>query len=194
MERGPHVFLAGDGAEAFARAVGLEAVENSHFMTERRRRQLDDQRQQGQGARLASDSGFGTVGAVARDSSGHLAAATSTGGLTGKAPGRIGDTPVVGAGTIAENGACAVSATGSGELFLRARVAGQICDRMRFGGASLAAATEAALADMASLGGSGGLVAVDAAGALAMPMTTPGMYRAAAASTGARIVAIYADE
>jgi len=134
------------------------------------------------------------VGAVARDSAGHLAAATSTGGLTGKAPGRIGDAPVVGAGTLAEDGVCAVSATGSGELFLRARVAGQISDRIRFGGQPLAAAAAAALADMASLGGAGGLVAVDAEGRIAMPMTTPGMYRAAATGAGMRAVAIYADE
>lgn len=194
MERGPHVFLAGEGAEAFARAEGLEEVENSHFMTERRRRQLEDARQQGQGAMRHDDMAFGTVGAVARDRAGHLAAATSTGGLTGKAPGRIGDTPVVGAGTIAEDGACAVSATGSGELFLRARVAGQLCDRIRFAGASLDAAAAAALAEMQALGGSGGLVAVSAAGSIAMPMTTPGMYRAAASSAGTRIVAIYADE
>ncbi len=194
MERGPHVFLAGEGAEAFARAEGLEEVPNSHFMTERRRRQLDDRRHQGQGAARTAELAFGTVGAVARDRSGHLAAATSTGGLTGKAPGRIGDTPVVGAGTLAENGACAVSATGSGELFLRTRVAGQICDRIRFGGERLGKAAAAALAEMAALGGSGGLVAVDSAGHVAMPMTTSGMYRAAATSRGLSLVAIYADE
>ena len=194
MEVGPHVFLAGEGAEAFARAQGLEEVANSHFMTGQRRRQLDDQRHRGQGAALAAQLSMGTVGAVARDSAGHLAAATSTGGLTGKAPGRIGDAPVVGAGTLAEDGVCAVSATGSGELFLRARVAGQISDRIRFGGQPLAAAAAAALADMASLGGAGGLVAVDAEGRIAMPMTTPGMYRAAATGAGMRAVAIYADE
>jgi beta-aspartyl-peptidase (threonine type) len=194
MERGPHVFLAGEGAEAFARAERLEEVANSHFMTDRRRRQLEDLRQQGQGALRSGAERFGTVGAVARDRAGHLAAATSTGGLTGKAPGRIGDAPVAGAGTIAEDGACAVSATGSGELFLRARVAGQICDRIRFGGATLAEASEQALGEMAALGGSGGLVAVDAAGVPALPMTTSGMYRAAMTSEGLRQVAIYADE
>ena len=194
MERGPHVFLAGAGAEAFARAEGLEEVPNDHFVTERRRRQLEDQRLRGTGAARAAEGAFGTVGAVARDRAGHLAAATSTGGLSGKAPGRIGDTPVVGAGTVAEDGACAVSATGTGELFLRARVAGQICDRIRFGREPLARAARAALQEMAALGGAGGLVAVDARGRIAMPLTTPGMYRAAADSRGTRIVAIFADE
>lgn len=194
MERGPHVFLAGEGAEAFARAEGLAEVPNAHFITERRRRQLEDQRLRGQGAARVEELALGTVGAVARDRAGHLAAATSTGGLTGKAPGRIGDSPVVGAGTIAEDGACAVSATGSGELFLRARVAGQICDRIRFGRQGLVRASRAALAEMAALGGTGGLVAVDARGRIAMPMTTPGMYRAAADSRGVRMVAIFADE
>ncbi|MFN7174398.1 MAG: isoaspartyl peptidase/L-asparaginase, partial [Thermaurantiacus tibetensis] len=137
---------------------------------------------------------FGTVGAVARDQAGNLAAATSTGGLTGKAPGRIGDSPIIGAGTVAENGACAVSATGSGEIFIRARAAGQICDRIRFGGQSAEAAANAVIADIGSLGGDGGVIVVDANGEVVFAMNAPGMYRAAVTSRSAPVVHIYADE
>ncbi|MFQ3665547.1 MAG: isoaspartyl peptidase/L-asparaginase [Sphingomonadaceae bacterium] len=191
METGPHVFLAGAAADAFARAHGLAQVANSHFITPARQKMLEEiLKERGFDLKLK----FGTVGAVARDQAGNLAAATSTGGLTGKAPGRIGDSPVIGAGTIAENGACAVSATGSGEIFLRVRAAGQICDRVRFGNQALQAAADATIADVGSLGGDGGVIAIGADGGIVFAMNSTGMYRAAATSAGAREVKIYADE
>lgn len=194
MESGPHVFLAGAAADNYARDRGLEQVENSHFMTARRRAQLDEVKMQGQGAQFDAEVRFGTVGAVARDAAGNLAAATSTGGLTGKAPGRIGDTPVIGAGTIADNRACAVSATGSGEIFLRARAAGQICDRARFGGEPLDRAADATIAEIGALGGSGGVIVLGPKGDPLFAMNTSGMYRARATAAGLHTVSIYADE
>lgn len=135
MDKGPHVFLAGPETDAYARANSLSQVPNSYFITERRAKQLKDLKQRNQGALLAlpAEMRMGTVGAVARDSRGNLAAGTSTGGLTGKSPGRVGDAPVIGAGTLADNRCAAVSATGSGEMFIRTRVASSICDRARFG-------------------------------------------------------------
>ncbi|WP_194744296.1 isoaspartyl peptidase/L-asparaginase family protein [Thermaurantiacus tibetensis] len=194
METGPHVFLAGAAADAFARAHGLPQVENGHFITPARRRMLEEIQKGGASAAFDLTLRFGTVGAVARDQAGNLAAATSTGGLTGKAPGRIGDSPIIGAGTVAENGACAVSATGSGEIFIRARAAGQICDRIRFGGQSAEAAANAVIADIGSLGGDGGVIVVDANGEVVFAMNAPGMYRAAVTSRSAPVVHIYADE
>lgn len=193
METGPHVFLAGQAADAFARAHGLPQVENAHFITPARRKMLDEMRTGGTAA-FDLHLRFGTVGAVARDRSGNLAAATSTGGLTGKAPGRIGDSPIIGAGTVAENGACAVSATGSGEIFIRARAAGQICDRIRFGREDTQAAADAVIADVGSLGGDGGVIVLDAKGRVAFAMNAPGMYRASVSEGGAPVVKIFADE
>ena len=194
MEKGPHMFLSGPAADAFAKANSLAQVPNSYFMTDRRRKQLDILLANGPTAAFDAEVRFGTVGAVARDTAGNLAAATSTGGLTGKAPGRIGDAPVIGAGTLADNRSCAVSATGSGEIFIRTRVAGQICDRMRFGGATLADASKAAIAEMGALGGSGGIIAVAPSGDPLFAMNSSGMYRALATSSGKRAIAIYADE
>ncbi len=193
METGPHVFLAGPAADGFARAHGLAQVPNSHFITPARRRMLEEL-QKGGAAAFDIRLRFGTVGAVARDRAGNLAAATSTGGLTGKAPGRIGDTPVIGAGTVAENGACAVSATGSGEIFIRARAAGQICDRIRFGGQTAQAAADAVIADIGALGGDGGVIVVDALGQVSFALNAPGMYRAAVTEGTAPVVKIFADE
>src|SRR5205807_2073128 len=119
---------------------------------------------------------YGTVGAVARDCHGNLAAATSTGGMTGKAPGRVGDTPVIGAGTYADNSTCAVSATGHGEFFIRHVAAFAISARLRHGGRSLEQAAQAVIGELAAAGGSGGLVAVDHAGALALSFTAAGLY------------------
>lgn len=194
METGPHVFLAGAATDGFAKAHGLPQVENSHFITPARQKMLEEMRKAGPSAAFDLHLRFGTVGAVARDRSGNLAAATSTGGLTGKAPGRIGDTPIIGAGTVAENGRCAVSATGSGEIFIRARVAGQVCDRIAFGGQALQAAADAAIADVGALGGDGGIIAIGPGGEIAFSMNSPGMYRAAADSAGRREVKIFADE
>jgi beta-aspartyl-peptidase (threonine type) len=194
METGPHVFLAGAAADAFARTHGLAQVENQHFITPERRRMLDEMKKAGPTAVFDAHLRFGTVGAVARDQAGNLAAATSTGGLTGKASGRVGDAPLVGAGTVAENGACAVSATGSGEIFIRARAAGQICDRVKFAKQALQPAADATIADVGSLGGDGGVIALDAAGGIAFAMNSSGMYRAAATSAGRREIKIFADE
>lgn len=190
LERGPHVFLSGHGADDFARDKGFEQVENKWFEAAERRRQLDEL--------LASDGfddevKYGTVGAVAVDLAGHVAAATSTGGLTGKRWGRVGDSPLIGAGTYADDRSAAVSATGSGEYFIRAVAAHQLAERVRLLGEPLQFALDAVLADIARLGGKGGLIAVAPDGDSACGFTTPAMYRGLADASG-RTVAIYSDE
>jgi L-asparaginase / beta-aspartyl-peptidase len=190
MEQGPHVFLSGSGADRFARDAGLEQVENAWFVTGERRRQLDELLAAGG---FDAEVKYGTVGAVALDEHGHVAAATSTGGLTAKRWGRIGDSPLIGAGTYADDRSAAVSATGSGEYFIRAVAAHQLAERVRLGGDTLQAALDAVLADIGELGGTGGLIAVAPTGEAAWGFTTPAMYRAMADPRGAT-VAIYADE
>ena len=193
MERSRHVFLAGIGADAFSRDTGLEQVANDWFVTEPRRRNLADLLADGADA-FDVDMKYGTVGAVARDVHGHLAAATSTGGVTGKRWGRIGDTPVVGAGTWADDRSCAVSCTGAGEYFLRAGVAHEIEARVRLTDAPVAHAAAAVLAEAKALGGTGGVIVAGADGTLAWHFTTAGMNRATASADGTRRVAIYRDE
>jgi beta-aspartyl-peptidase (threonine type) len=190
MEQGPHVFLSGRGADEFAREGGLEQVDNSWFVTSERRRQLDELLAHGG---FDADVKYGTVGAVALDVNGHVAAATSTGGLTAKRWGRIGDSPLIGAGTYADNRSAAVSATGSGEYFIRAVAAHQLAERVRLGGETLQAALDGVLADIRALGGTGGLIAVAPTGEAAWGFTTSAMYRGIA-DAGSRKVAIYADE
>ena len=190
MEDGPHVFLSGKGADQFAREAGLEQVENDWFVTTERRRQLDELLASGG---FDADVKYGTVGAVAVDSDGHVAAATSTGGLTAKRWGRVGDSPLIGAGTYADDRSAAVSATGSGEYFIRAVAAHQLAERTRLGGESLQAALDGTLADIRQLGGTGGLIAVAATGEAAWGFTTPAMYRGIA-DARSRKVAIYAEE
>jgi beta-aspartyl-peptidase (threonine type) len=190
-DHSPHVLLRGRGADQFSREQGLEQVDNSWFATPERRRQLDEMKADKVSA-FDVDLKYGTVGAVALDASGHVAAATSTGGLTGKRWGRIGDSPIIGAGTYADDGSAAVSATGSGEYFIRALAAYQVAERVKIGGESLQQALHDTLADVQSLGGSGGLIAVAATGEMAWGFTTPGMYRGNADSSG-RTVALYAD-
>jgi beta-aspartyl-peptidase (threonine type) len=190
LEQGPHVFLSGHGADDFARSEGLEQVENSWFEVPERRRQLDE---------LLGEGGFddeikyGTVGAVAVDIDGHVAAATSTGGLTAKRWGRVGDSPLIGAGTYADDRSAAVSATGSGEYFIRAVAAHQLAERVRIGGEPLQQALGAVLADIASLGGKGGLIAVAPDGEAAWGFTTPAMYRGMADASG-RTVRVYSED
>ena len=190
LEQGPHVFLSGRGGDDFARDSGFEQVENSWFEVPERRRQLEE---------LLGEDGFddeikyGTVGAVAVDVEGHVAVATSTGGLTAKRWGRVGDSPLIGAGTYADDRSAAVSATGSGEYFIRAVAAFQISERVRLGGRSLQDALDEVLADIASLGGKGGLIAVGPDGQAAWGFTTPAMYRATASADG-RSVFVYGDE
>jgi L-asparaginase / beta-aspartyl-peptidase len=190
LDQGEHVFLAGKGADAFARHAGLEQVDNSWFEVPERRRQLDELLAQGG---YDEEIKYGTVGAVAVDIDGHVAAATSTGGLTAKRWGRIGDSPLIGAGTYADDRSAAVSATGSGEYFIRAVAAYQLAERVRIGGQPLQEALDAVLADVASLGGKGGLIAVASDGEAAWGFTTPAMYRGMA-DAGGTTVAIYSDE
>lgn len=196
MEHSEHVLLVAAGAEAFAQAQGLEMVSPSYFSTEERREQLkraqatDSTVLDHDGAALAfqiqahgtapidESRKFGTVGAVALDAHGNLAAATSTGGMTNKRPGRVGDTPLIGAGTYADNRTAAVSCTGTGEVFIRTATAYDICARMAYGGVSLdAAAQEVVMNVLPTLDGRGGVIAVDAQGHLSLPFNTEGMYR-----------------
>ena len=190
MEQGPHVFLTGRGADRFAQDAGLEQVDPSWFVTQERRRQLDELLAHGG---FDADVKYGTVGAVALDGDGHVAAATSTGGLTAKRWGRIGDSPLIGAGTYADDRSAAVSATGSGEYFIRAVAAHQLAERIRLDGATLQEALDGVLADIRELGGTGGLIAVAPTGEAAWGFTTPAMYRGIAGA-GSRKVAIYAEE
>jgi L-asparaginase / beta-aspartyl-peptidase len=195
MDKGPHLFLAGAAADDYARKASLTQVPNSHFHTERRRKQLDDLRLRNQGASLvAPEVRMGTVGAVARDARGNVAAGTSTGGLTGKAPGRIGDAPLIGAGTLADNRCGAVSATGSGEIFIRTRVASQICDQARFGGIALQRAADATLAEVKALGGDGGVIVLGPRGDGLFSFNSAGMYRGRASASGLREIKVYGDE
>jgi beta-aspartyl-peptidase (threonine type) len=190
LEQGPHVFLSGHGADDFARDQGFEQVENSWFEIPERRRQLDELL--GQGG-FDDEIKYGTVGAVAVDVDGHVAVATSTGGLTAKRWGRVGDSPLIGAGTYADDRSAAVSATGSGEFFIRAVAAHQLAERVRLGGQPLQQALDAVLADIANLGGKGGLIAVAADGEAAWGFTTPAMYRGMADASG-RTVRVYSDD
>lgn len=191
MERSAHVLVVGAGALAFCRAQGLAFAEPGYFRTEARWQEL----QEFPGGRPddRADTGLpgGTVGAVARDRDGHLAAATSTGGMTGKAPGRVGDSPIIGAGTYAENATCAVSATGHGEFFIRFGAAFEVAARLRHAGQRLPEAAAAVIRDLAAFGGAGGLVAVDRTGALALPFNTAGMYRGCVRDEGPLCTAIH---
>ncbi|HEY8435143.1 MAG TPA: isoaspartyl peptidase/L-asparaginase [Sphingomicrobium sp.] len=190
LDEGPHVFLSGKGGDDFARDAGVEQVDNKWFEVPERRRQLEE---------LLGEGGFddeikyGTVGAVAVDLDGHVAVATSTGGLTAKRWGRVGDSPLIGAGTYADDRSAAVSATGSGEYFIRAVAAHQLAERVRLAGESLQEALDAVLGDIATLGGKGGLIAVAPDGEAAWGFTTPAMYRGMADATG-RTVRVYSDD
>lgn len=216
MERSRHVMLIGEGAEAFARSQGLEEVDPSYFFTERRWRQLEENLRSNNlpmpprpaGAPPApraeflypDDHQFGTVGVVALDAAGNIAAGTSTGGMTGKRWGRVGDAPIIGAGTYAQNGVCGVSATGTGEFFIRVGVARDICARMELNGESAQEAADHVIAEVgATLNasgevGDGGVIVLDARGRIAWAMNTPGMYRAALSADGEPVVQIFADE
>jgi beta-aspartyl-peptidase (threonine type) len=212
MDDGRHVMLSGKGAEQFAGEKGLEIVPNEWFATEHRRKQLEELKAKNLSA-LDVEFKYGTVGAVARDNAGHLAAGTSTGGMTGKRWGRIGDSPVIGAGTYADDKACAVSATGSGEYFIRVAVAHTICERVRaarqltlseFEGDDtqtvplttqvLQGIVDGVIAEVGELGGDGGVIVVSPTGVPVFAMNTPGMYRGRATAEGQSEVAIFADE
>jgi beta-aspartyl-peptidase (threonine type) len=190
MDASPHVLLVGEGAEEFARLKGVEMVSNEYFRTPVRQAQL--QRLLRGAAEKENDLvAFGTVGAVALDAQGNLAAATSTGGMTGKRWGRVGDSPIIGAGTYADNASCAVSATGHGEYFIRAVVAHDISAQLLYAGLPLAAAVTNTLARMKALGGNGGVIAIDSRGGITLDFNSEGMFRGARTSDGRREVAIY---
>jgi beta-aspartyl-peptidase (threonine type) len=222
MDQSPHVLLIGRGAESFAAEAGLEIVSPDYFWTERRWHQLQDFLRDQEAKPTAGKSAgaataptspsqsvstaqndpklpgvvreWGTVGAVALDRNGNLAAGTSTGGMTGKRPGRVGDSPIIGAGTYADNATCAVSATGHGEYFIRYAVAHEIVARMKYNHQSLeAAAADVVLKEMKSAGGEGGVIALDARGNFSAPFNSAGLYRGSIDEDGKQIVALYQD-
>lgn len=209
MEKSGHVMLTGEGAERFAQKLGFELVSNDYFQTPFRRTQLEKAKQLG-AAKPAAPSGpervtftslddnyliaqikHGTVGCVALDQAGHLAAGTSTGGMTNKQFGRVGDSPIVGAGTYASDATCAVSATGHGEFFIRAVVAHDIAAQLAYQSTSLAAAAAATIAKVGRLGGDGGVICIDRRGHVAMPFNSAGMYRGFRLSTGAAGIELF---
>ena len=196
MEHSPHVMMVGDGAEAFAQTQNIELVDPSYFRTEKRWQQLQKALKE-EAAKQASTPSppgqkyFGTVGAVALDRNGHLAAGTSTGGMTNKRYGRVGDSPIIGAGTWAD-ARCAVSGTGWGEFYIRAAVAHDLCARVKYAGQSLReAANVIILKEIPKAGGDGGVIALGADGSIALPFNTPGMYRGWIGSDGVPHVAIW---
>jgi beta-aspartyl-peptidase (threonine type) len=187
----PHVMLVGAGAEEFAKLSGVEMVPNEYFVTPVRKTQLERLLRGAVSTKENDLAAFGTVGAVALDSSGNLAAATSTGGMTGKRWGRVGDSPIIGAGTYANNMSCAVSATGHGEYFIRTVVAHDICAQVEYLKIPLSRASAAVLAKMKALGGNGGVIAIDPAGEVVLDFNSEGMFRGVATSKGRREVAIF---
>ena len=196
MEKSPHVMLVGDGAEAFARSIGMPLVEPKYFYTEERWQQLQKalKDEQGQTVDPAKAPHHGTVGAVALDQAGHLAAGTSTGGMTNKRFGRVGDSPVIGAGTYA-SAKCAVSATGWGEFYIRANAAHDICARVEYRNEPVAqAADEVVMGVVPKLGGDGGVIALDADGNFATPFNTEGMYRAWIDRSGKMHIAVFPEK
>ena len=193
MEKSPHVMLSCAGADTFSREHGLDQVDADYFSTPERWRQLEELKAKKLGW-YDIDMKYGTVGAVAVDSNGHVAAATSTGGLTGKRWGRIGDSPIIGAGNYADNRAGAVSATGAGEFFIRLAVAHEICARMRMLGDDVVTAADHVIGELGQLGGTGGIIATAPDGTGTFSFNTPGMYRGRATSAGEKYIAIYGDE
>lgn len=199
MLKSEHVLLMGEGAEEFAFTLGYEYTEQDYFFTERRYDQLQSMKEKGLFAlsesKYPDDKKFGTVGAVALDQQGNLAAATSTGGVTNKKFGRVGDSPIIGAGTFAENGNVAVSTTGMGEYFIRKMVAGDVAARMRYLKEDVHTACEHIIqGELKDIGGEGGLIAVDAAGNIHFALNSSGMYRASMDCAGQLVIKIYADE
>ncbi|HXA10178.1 MAG TPA: isoaspartyl peptidase/L-asparaginase [Chthoniobacterales bacterium] len=191
MEKSPHVMLVGDGAEAFARKMGMPFVDQKYFYTNERWQSLQKEKAKTSPAPMSDKDRHGTVGAVALDKAGNLAAGTSTGGTTNKQSGRVGDSPIIGAGTYADNRTCAVSCTGDGEYFIRSVVAHDISAMMEYKGMPVQAAAQAALDKAGRLGGTGGLIAIDKQGNFAMPFNTSGMYRGRVGEDGKVNVEIY---
>ncbi len=195
MTDSPHVMLIGEGAETFARNRQLQFEDDEWFKTDFRRDQLEEIKSSDQAATQLSEDWYSTVGAVAVDRDSNLAAATSTGGMANKRWGRVGDSPIIGAGTYANNRTCAVSATGHGEFFIRHVVAYDICARMAYTGKPLVETADEVVNEvLKDAGGNGGVIAIDQHGRITMPFNTAGMYRAAIHGDGQLEVAIYADE
>ena len=204
MEQSPHVMMVGEGAEAFAVQKGVELVDPKYFYTEERWQQLQRQKEAEKNPppkkselekerRPFEDHKFGTVGAVCLDRAGNLGAGTSTGGISNKRFGRVGDSPIIGAGTYANNETCAVSCTGDGEYYIRSVVAHDISAMMQYGGKSVEAAAAAVLEKVGKIGGTGGLIAIDRRGNFTMPFSTSGMYRGWIGTDGQPHVLIYRD-
>ena len=204
MEQSPHVMMTGEGAETFAAQKGLELVDPKYFHTDERWQQLQrvkeaekspppKQSKFEKGSRPFEEHKFGTVGAVALDRAGNLGAGTSTGGMTNKRFGRVGDSPIIGAGTYADNETCGVSCTGDGEYFIRASVAHEVSSRMRHARESVERAAAGALESVGKMGGTGGLIALDRHGNFTMPFNTSGMYRGVVGPDGRPRVLIYRD-
>jgi len=214
MEKSPHVMMVGDGAERFAREKKIELVDEKYFWTQHRWDALqkvlkeesekvkkgEGEKEKGTSAKIAGEPSsrldsnrFGTVGAVALDKDGNLAAGTSTGGMTNKKYGRVGDAPVIGAGTYANNNTCAVSATGWGEFFIRLGVARDIAAMMEYQAVPVQNAADRVIQKLRQLGGDGGVIAIDAAGNMAVSFNSEGMYRAYINSEGKPVVQIYKD-
>ena len=193
MEDSPHVLLSREGADRFSTEQGLEQADADWFALPERRRQLEELKAQGD-AYFDVQMKYGTVGAVARDKAGHVAAATSTGGVTGKRWGRIGDSPLIGAGTYADDRAGAVSATGSGEHFIRAVAAHEICARTRLAGENILPAARAVIKEIGASGGTGGVIVVGPDGIGGWAFNSAGMFRGKVSSVHAPVVAIYGDE
>jgi len=199
MEKSGHVMMDGEGAEAFAKENGIELVDQKYFFTQERWDALQKMKaaekhrtgDAGKAFLITDQDRHGTVGAVALDQNGNLAAATSTGGTTNKRPGRVGDSPVIGAGTYANDATCAVSATGDGEYFIRATVGHDVSALMEYRGMVLKEAAQAVLDKVAKLGGTGGLIAIDRQGNVALPFNTSGMYRGYVDPNGKFVVEIY---
>ena len=206
MEKSKHVMMVGDGAETFAKQQGIELVPQSYFYVESRWKSLQrekaaeeeknkapkDKKQERQHAEVVTDA-YGTVGAVALDQGGNIAAGTSTGGMTNKRWGRVGDSPIIGAGTYANNRTCGISATGDGEYFIRLAVAHDLSALLEYKGLSLKEAADAVIEKVGKLGGKGGLIAIDKGGNIAMSFNTPGMYRGRVATDGQPVIEIYKD-
>ena len=175
-EETDHVLLVGDGAEAFAKNAGIEIVDSSYFYHEERLQRVRNLKKNVSKFHKKSDK-IGTVGAVALDKMGNISAATSTGGMTNKMPGRVGDSPIIGSGTWAQNGVCGVSSTGHGEYFIKYQVAREVCIRMEYLNQSLSESSSSIINELADIGGSGGLIAIDSKGNISTPFNTKGMIR-----------------
>ncbi len=199
MSDSVHVMLMGEGAEVFARNHGIKFEDDEYFFTDHRWQQLQKAKASAnpEAYQLSEspDDWFSTVGAVALDHEGNLAAGTSTGGMTNKRWGRVGDSPIIGAGTYADNRSCAVSATGHGEYFIRATVAHDICSRVQYQGISLGDAADAVInGQLTEMGGDGGIIAMDRKGNISLTFNTAGMYRASVDTAGKVYVGIYRDD